>query len=145
LWRWILNDPFSTVAMNTLSTFGVSLFAYSTPLLATTTTFNFSQELKRARKYTLHIALGSKTRLGRAGKAIEYRIDEFSWKQRFQRLFDNLLSQDRPVTAMPGSGILLLTGNLGPGGSERQVVNTALGLRQCSGETITIACLSLKS
>lgn len=137
LWRWNASDPLGFI-IGGLARKGVKYFVYATPLLLRTTTYTLSQERIRALKYQVHVELRFKRKYGELGAKIEHHFDEFVWKRRLQKFIENLPAS--PSDAR--SGILLVTTTLGAGGSERQLVNTALGLRAHSNERISILCLS---
>jgi glycosyltransferase involved in cell wall biosynthesis len=137
LWRWNAPDPLGYV-MGELEKRGVKFFAYATTLLRKTTTYTARRERIRALKYLIHVELRFKRRYGTIGAKIEGRLDEFAWNRRLRKF-----TRNRPQkSADARSGILLVTGTLGAGGSERQLVNTALALRARYSESISILCLS---
>lgn len=76
------------------------------------------------------------------------RATELVRRETYQRslgfLFVRVLARRRPVAVHPARGsVLLVIGTLGPGGSERQVVNTAIGLKRDHGIEPLVACTDL--
>jgi glycosyltransferase involved in cell wall biosynthesis len=59
--------------------------------------------------------------------------------------YRQVLARRRPQSLIsPRKGsVILVVGTLGPGGSERQVVNTAIGLKQLHGMDVTVACIDI--
>ncbi len=54
-------------------------------------------------------------------------------------VFRKMLSETMPASSVPGR-IVLVCGSLQPGGAERQVVNTLIGLAASSPENVTLLC-----
>jgi len=68
-----------------------------------------------------------------------YRLFERPYRVAFRRLRPFLDSPLLPPEAFVRERVVLVVGTLGPGGAERQVVHTAIGLRE-AGVDVTILC-----
>jgi glycosyltransferase involved in cell wall biosynthesis len=139
-WRW---NSFFCLGRNTtvaLLDHGIKRFVFATNLTARTVTYSPAKELIRASWHETHHDL-SRQRYGQLGLRIAQRIDEHLWKRRLRRLVPVKPRRRAGAVASARSGILLVTNSLAAGGSERQLVNTALGLSRSTSEQVGILSL----
>lgn len=142
IWRWNFSDRLSIPAMHHFEEQGVRRFTYATSMLATEVDYAIRDELIRAYRNTFHIDLRYKNRYGTLGERIGRFIDDSSWKFGLRKLFRDPTKLDSSRENGDRSGIILITSSLGPGGAERQLVNTAIGLQSLGNETVKVLCLS---
>ena len=85
----------------------------------------------------LHAAIGDWDHLGNIGSNVGNRASIKVLGALFDQILEARQIEDRSQSTKAGSA-LLLTGSLGTGGAERQLVNTAIGLSQMSLEQRTL-------
>lgn len=140
-WRW--NSHFclgwnTTVA---LLRCGIKRFVFATNMAPTTIVRVPAKEIIRTRWYETHHDLVYQRRYGDLGLRVAQRIEEYLWKRRLRRLVTVTRRSTAGDVASARSGILLVTNSFAAGGSERQLVNTALGLARNTSEKVGILCL----
>ena len=142
-WRW--NSHFC-LGWNTtveLLRHGIQRFVFAPKLPALpTVTHSPKNEIIRAKWYETHHDLVHQRRYGQLGLRVGQWIEEYLWKRRLRRLVAFTPRPAVGAVASARSGILLVTNSLAAGGSERQVVNTALGLARTTSENVVVLCLS---
>jgi glycosyltransferase involved in cell wall biosynthesis len=137
LWRWKQHFPLSGPAILTYQEHGVRRFALATDMLATMPLLGPDEELKRSRRRERPTTPSYLRKLAPLRTYAQSLVEELNWSRRFSGLASG--APDRPEEA-GASGILLVTQTLLAGGSERQVVNTALGLSRRTSEPVGILC-----
>jgi glycosyltransferase involved in cell wall biosynthesis len=137
LWRWKQHFPLSAPAILTYQEHGVRRFALATDMLATMPLLGPDEELKRSRRRERPTTPSYLRKLAPLRTYAQSLVEELNWSRRFSGLASG--APDRPEEA-GASGILLVTQTLLAGGSERQVVNTALGLSRRTSEPVGILC-----
>jgi glycosyltransferase involved in cell wall biosynthesis len=140
-WRW--NSHFCLGRNTTVSLLrrGIKRFVFATNLMATAITRMPKKEIIRTGWYEKHHDLVYRRRYGQVGLRIAQHIDEYLWKRRFRRLITVTPRRTAGAVAYARSGILLVTNSLAAGGSERQLINTALGLSRSTSEKVGILSL----
>lgn len=77
-----------------------------------------------------------------AGRLV-LRVANIYYRRAFQRFGQFAQAPLLPRDEFDPNHVMLIVGSLGPGGAERQVVNTLLGLQRTTGLRLTLVCIFL--